>query len=154
MLFSLCTPTLNLSLLPTNSLRGRLFWLHGATIIVPFRCGLINCKWVQETRPSFEPAGNRPQVIIDMAFGGRSITLADFLQLIECVLARPRTAHTSECSSSIKNDCCGNKCSTPNWISGCGLQTRLSGEISRFSHDFSGCNGFETIFFFWLNPGS
>lgn len=66
---------------------------------------------------------------------------ASFFQLIECVLARPSTTHTSDCSSSMKNDCCGNKCSTPNWISGCWLQAGLPGEISNFSNDISECKG-------------
>lgn len=79
---------------------------------------------------------------------------ASFFQLIECVLAHPSTTHTSDCWSSIKNDCCRNKCSTPNWISGCWLQAGLSGEISSFSHDVSECNSPspKTLNYFWLNP--
>ena len=41
------------------------------------------------------------------------------------------TTQASECSSSIKNYCCRNNCSTPNWISCCKLQARPSGKSAR-----------------------
>lgn len=73
-----------------------------------------------------------------------------FSQLIECLMPHPSTMRASYCSSSIKNYCCRNNGSTPNWISGCKLQAGLSGEISGSLHDVSGCNDSSpNIWTFW-----
>lgn len=80
---------------------------------------------------------------------------ASFFQLIECVLARPSTTHTSDCSSSIKNDCCGNKCSTPNWISGCWFEGRAAGgnqQLPTWYFRVQRLQSKDLKLIFWRNP--